>query len=349
MHKDNIRSQRKDAHVEHVLKQSTGLGNDFNRVHLIHQSIPSYDLAEVDLSANFGRFHWQTPIYINAMTGGSEWTKSINENLAHVAKKTGLPMALGSMHAAIKDSSLAPSFTSVRDINPDGFLMANVGADVPPSGAQQSIQLINADALQIHINAPQELIMPEGERTFKSWLSNIERIIQISEVPVIVKEVGFGMSKETIQKLYEIGVEYIDISGKGGTNFASIENQRRESQEMDYMSEWGQSTVISLLESRPYQNKISVLASGGVVTPLDAVKCIALGAQAVGMSKTILESVINNGVDITVQYVEDFIYQMKKVSLLIDAKNISEIRQSAKYLDQTLTHWLTERAGKSYE
>lgn len=349
MQHDNIRSQRKDAHVEHVLSQNTGIGNDFGRVHLIHQSIPKYDLSDINLSAQFSLFQWNTPIYINAMTGGSEWTKSINEKLALVAKETGLPMALGSMHAAVKDRSLSETFTIAREVNPKGFLMANVGADVPLKGAQQAIELIEADALQIHVNAPQELIMPEGERTFKSWLSNIETIIQEVKVPVIIKEVGFGMSVETMKALYEIGVQHIDISGKGGTNFAAIENQRREYQEMDYMSEWGQSTVISLLESKPYQSKLSVLASGGVTTPLDAMKCIALGAEAVGMSKTLLESVMHNGVDNSIQYVHDFVYQMKKIAVLVNAKDISEIQKSSTYLDYTLEHWLSQRVGKRYE
>lgn len=345
MQNDNIRSRRKDAHVEHVLNQHAELSNDFSRIHLIHQSIPKYDLSDIDLSAEFGNFSWKTPIYINAMTGGSEWTKSINEKLAEVARETGLPMALGSMHAAVKDPSLKHTFTIARKVNPIGYLMANVGADVPPEGALQAVQLIEAQAIQIHINAPQELIMPEGERKFRSWLFNIESIIHSVDVPVIVKEVGFGMSRETIKELYDIGVKHIDISGRGGTNFAVIENQRREHQEMDYMSRWGQSTVISLLESKSYQNKLSVLASGGITTPLDAVKSLALGAEAVGMSKTLLESVMHNGVEKTVQYVEDFIYQMKKISLLINAQNIKEIQHSPKYLDQTLTHWITERLG----
>ena len=349
MNNDDIRSRRKDAHVEHVLSQDRQIENDFGRIHLIHQSIPRYDLLEIDLSAEFGSFNWKTPIYINAMTGGSDWTKSINEKLAVVAEETGLPMALGSMHAAIKDESLKHTFTIAREMNRNGFLIANVGADVPLKGAQQAVELIDAQALQIHVNAPQELIMPEGERTFKSWLNNIEKIIKHIEVPVIVKEVGFGMSQETINNLYEVGVKHIDISGRGGTNFAVIENQRRAHQEMDYMSSWGQSTVITLLESKSYQHKISVLASGGVITPLDAVKCLALGAEAVGMSKNLLEHVMHHGVDETVQYVENFIYQMKKISVLINSQNIKEIQQSPRYLDQTLTHWLRQRVGMSNE
>ncbi len=349
MQNDNIRSRRKDAHVEHVLKQEPVFTDDFGRVHLIHQSIPKYDLSDIDLSAEFGSFNWRTPIYINAMTGGSEWTKSINGKLAQVAKETGLPMALGSMHAAIKDPSLKHTFTIARDINPNGFLMANIGADVPLEGAEQTIQLVDAQALQIHVNAAQELIMPEGERVFKSWLSNIENIIKHVDVPVIVKEVGFDMSQETMKELYDIGVKHIDISGRGGTNFAVIENQRRAHQEMDYMSSWGQSTVITLLESKSYQHKISVLASGGVITPLDAVKCLVLGAEAVGMSKNLLEHVMHHGVDETVQYVENFIYQMKKISVLINSQNIKEIQQSPRYLDQTLTHWLRQRVGMSNE
>lgn len=343
MNSENIRSKRKDEHVTHVLSQPISSSNDFERVHLIHQSLPKYDLMDIDLSSKFGNINWQTPIYINAMTGGSEWTKSINEKLARVAKETGLPMALGSMHAAVKDSALIHTFTIAREVNPDGFLMANVGADVPLAGAQQAIDMIDAQALQIHINVLQELVMPEGDRSFKAWLNNIESIVKQVRVPVIVKEVGFGMSKETIQQLLNLGVQYVDISGTGGTNFATIENLRREKQEMDYMSSWGQSTVISLIESQPFQSDISVLASGGINTPLDAIKCLSLGAEAVGISKALLERVMHNGVDDTIDFVHDFIRQMKKIALLINSKDIHMIQSSEKYLDASLEHWKTQR------
>ncbi|WP_257610779.1 alpha-hydroxy-acid oxidizing protein, partial [Oenococcus oeni] len=126
-------------------------------------------------------------------------------------------------------------------------------------------------------------------------MENIEAIVNAVNVPVIVKEVGFGMSKETYQSLLNVGVTYVDVSGRGGTNFVDIENERRSNKDMDYLSNWGQSTVESLLESSDFQDKLNVFASGGLRTPLDAVKCLALGAKAVGMSRPFLNQVEQAG------------------------------------------------------
>lgn len=345
----NERSIRKDEHVRHVLNQTQQNDTDFNRIHLVHHSLPDFNLEDIDLSSTFGAFNWAVPLYINAMTGGSEWTKDINKKLARVAEATGLPMALGSMHAAIKDASLKSSFSVARTMNPDGFLIANVGADVPVEHVQEVIDLIDANALQIHINAAQELIMPEGDREFKNWKQNIQMIVNTVNIPVIVKEVGFGMSRETIRSLLDLGVTYIDISGRGGTNFAEVENWRRKNQEMDYMQTWGQSTVISLLETAQFQNDAHILASGGVTTPLDAVKCLALGAQAVGLSKAVLERVVNDGVESTIHFINDFIYQMKKITLLTNSRNLEDLKKTPKVLSTELENWNTQRMGNTYE
>ncbi|CAM4247065.1 type 2 isopentenyl-diphosphate Delta-isomerase [Jeotgalicoccus halotolerans] len=349
MTKTNERSIRKDEHVRYVLNQTEKNETDFNRVHLVHHSLPDFNLEDIDLSSSFGVINWAVPLYINAMTGGSEWTKDINEKLALVAKATGLPMSLGSMHAAIKDPSVESSFSIARKMNPNGFLMANVGADVPVEHVHEIIELIDANALQIHINAAQELIMPEGDRQFKNWKQNIQQIINTVDIPVIVKEVGFGMSRETISSLLELGVIYIDISGRGGTNFAEIENLRRKNQEMDYMQTWGQSTVISLIESEHFQKNAHILASGGVTTPLDAVKCLALGARAVGLSKIVLERVMNDGVDNTVQFINDFIYQMKKITLLTNSRTLKDLNSTPRVLSSELENWKTQRMGNDDE
>lgn len=170
-------------------------------------------------------------------------------------------------------------------MNPEGMIFSNVGADVPVEKALEAVELLEAQALQIHVNSPQELVMPEGNREFVTWLDNIASIVSRVSVPVIIKEVGFGMSKELMHDLQQIGVKYVDVSGKGGTNFVDIENERRANKDMDYLSSWGQSTVESLLETTAYQSEISVFASGGLRTPLDAIKSLALGAKATGMSR----------------------------------------------------------------
>ena len=280
---DFQREQRKNEHVEIAMAQSDAPQSDFDRVRFVHHSIPSINVDEVDLTSRTTDFDMTYPIYINAMTG-SEWTKQINEKLAVVARETGLAMAVGSTHA-LRNPKMAESFSIARQTNPEGIIFSNVGADVPVDKAVEAVSLLDAQALQIHVNAPQELVMPEGNREFSTWLDNVATIVQRVDVPVIIKEVGFGMSKELYKDLIDVGVTYVDVSGKGGTNFVTIENERRSNKDMDYLANWGQSTVESLLESSAYQDSLNVFASGGVRTPLDVVKSLALGAKAVGMSR----------------------------------------------------------------
>ena len=290
---DFQREQRKNEHVEIAMAQSDAPQSDFDRVRFVHHSIPSINVDEVDLTSRTTGFDMTYPIYINAMTGGSEWTKQINEKLAVVARETGLAMAVGSTHAALRNPKMAESFSIARQTNPEGIIFSNVGADVPVDKAVEAVSLLDAQALQIHVNAPQELVMPEGNREFSTWLDNVAAIVQRVDVPVIIKEVGFGMSKELYKDLIDVGVTYVDVSGKGGTNFVTIENERRSNKDMDYLANWGQSTVESLLESSAYQDSLNVFASGGVRTPLDVVKSLALGAKAVGMSRPFLNQVEN--------------------------------------------------------
>ena len=282
---DFQREQRKNEHVEIAMAQSDAPQSDFDRVRFVHHSIPNINVDEVDLTSRTTDFDMTYPIYINAMTGGSEWTKQINAKLAVVARETGLAMAVGSTHAALRNPKMAESFSIARQTNPEGIIFSNVGADVPVDKAVEAVSLLDAQALQIHVNAPQELVMPEGNREFSTWLDNVATIVQRVDVPVIIKEVGFGMSKELYKDLIDVGVTYVDVSGKGGTNFVTIENERRSNKDMDYLANWGQSTVESLLESSAYQDSLNVFASGGVRTPLDVVKSLALGAKAVGMSR----------------------------------------------------------------
>lgn len=275
------------------MAQSDAPQSDFDRVRFVHHSIPNINVDEVDLTSRTTDFDMTYPIYINAMTGGSEWTKQINAKLAVVARETGLAMAVGSTHAALRNPKMAESFSIARQTNPEGIIFSNVGADVPVDKAVEAVSLLDAQALQIHVNAPQELVMPEGNREFSTWLDNVAAIVQRVDVPVIIKEVGFGMSKELYKDLIDVGVTYVDVSGKGGTNFVTIENERRSNKDMDYLANWGQSTVESLLESSAYQDSLNVFASGGVRTPLDVVKSLALGAKAVGMSRPFLNQVEN--------------------------------------------------------
>ncbi|MCE5130107.1 type 2 isopentenyl-diphosphate Delta-isomerase [Staphylococcus saprophyticus] len=340
---DNKREQRKNEHVEIAMAQGDATISDFDEIRFVHHSIPSVDVDDIDLTSQLKDFTLDQPLYINAMTGGSEWTKQINEKLAVIARETGIAMAVGSTHAALRNSKMASSFSIVRDTNPDGIIFSNVGADVPVDKAVESVKLLDAQALQVHVNAPQELVMPEGNRTFSTWMENLAQIVSRVDVPVIVKEVGFGMSKETIKSLNEIGVRYVDVSGRGGTNFVDIENERRTYKDMDYLGLWGQTTVESLLESASYQQDMDILASGGVRTPLDAVKCLALGASAVGMSRPFLNQVENYGITETLNYTAQFTDHMKKIMTMLDVKTIKDLKQTQMVFSPKLQSWIEQR------
>lgn len=340
---DLKREQRKNEHVEIAMAQQDASISDFDEMRFVHHSIPNIDVTDVNLQSELQDFTMKQPIYINAMTGGSEWTKNINEKLAIIARETGMAMAVGSTHAALRNAKMSSSFSVVRDANPEGMIFSNVGADVPVDKAEEAVKLLDAQALQVHVNSPQELVMPEGNRVFSTWMENLAQIIQRVKVPVIVKEVGFGMSKEMIKALNEIGVRYIDVSGRGGTNFVDIENERREYKDMDYLGQWGQTTVESLLESTAFQQDMNFFASGGVRTPLDAVKCLALGARAVGMSRPFLNQVENNGITATLDYAEQFTDHMKKIMTMLNAQSIDELKQAQIVYGPRLHAWIEQR------
>lgn len=340
---DFKREQRKNEHVEIAMAQTDATISDFDEIRFVHHSIPSIDVSDINLESSLKDFTLSQPLYINAMTGGSEWTKQINEKLAMIARESGMAMAVGSTHAALRNSKMASSFTIVRETNPNGIIFSNVGADVPVDKAVESVHLLDAQALQVHVNAPQELVMPEGNRIFSSWMDNLAQIVAHVDVPVIIKEVGFGMSKETIKQLHEIGIRYVDVSGRGGTNFVDIENERRSYKDMDYLSLWGQTTVESLLESTSYQRDMDILASGGVRSPLDVIKCLALGASAVGMSRPFLNQVENYGITETLNYTEQFTEHMKKIMTMLDARSPKDLKNAQMIFGPKLQSWIDQR------
>ncbi len=339
----SIQSHRKDEHVSLAIKfydKTSHAG--FDQLRFVHQGIPEICLDDIDTSTTIENIKMDFPIYIEAMTGGSEYTKKLNQKLARIAKSTGIAMATGSQSVALKDNSVASSFEIVRETNPNGIVFSNLGASADVLRAKAAVKMMNSDAIEIHINTPQEMIMPEGDREF-NWIKNIKSIQEELACPVIVKEVGFGMTKETIQQLVDAGVKNINISGKGGTSFSKIENYRRKKQEMDYLEDWGQTTVESLLEAQPFKDKTNIIASGGIRTPLDAVKAIALGANSVGIAAPILYSLIKNGEEETIEFINDFIYGMKSIMTMLGAKNLSELKSKKLILSSDLLSYVSQR------
>ncbi|BDR52252.1 hypothetical protein KIM372_01590 [Bombiscardovia nodaiensis] len=327
----NPDSQRKNDHIRLALaQQQAPKRNAFDDVRFLHHSLCAVDQASVSTATQVCGQDWPLPFYINAMTGGSAQAGSINAQLATAAALTGLAMATGSQHAALRRPELEPTFTTVRDHNPNGFVFANVGPTVSPEQAVRAVKMLAASALQIHINPVQEAVMTEGDRDYGSWPERIRAIAAAVPVPVVVKEVGFGLSRPTIELLATLGVNTVDISGRGGTDFAVIENERRVDRAYWYMDNWGLSTVLALLgasQPLPVQG-VELLASGGVRSPLDVVKALALGAQAVGVSGHFLATLTAGGVEGLVDEINDWARQVRALMSLLGARTVADLRRS---------------------
>ncbi|WP_025729080.1 type 2 isopentenyl-diphosphate Delta-isomerase [Atopobacter phocae] len=338
-------NSRKDDHLTLALQKYHQNLTFEQAVRFVHHGLPQCDVQAVDSSVEVLHQKHSSPFFINAMTGGSDSAFKINQQLAQVAEATGLAMATGSMSQALKDSMHAKSYEIIRSTHPNGYLMANLGPDYTVQQAQEAVHLIQANALQIHINAAQELVMPEGDRAFKQWLDRIEAIVHGVSVPVIVKEVGFGMSYQTIDLLNQIGVHTIDISGAGGTNFAQIENARRRHHFQSNFNTWGIPTPLALLEASriPNDRRPTIIASGGIQSPMDVVKALAMGAQWVGISGYWLKFIHEHGVEQTIEEVNVWKEEIKHIMTLLSACTVNDLLKTDLVFDEATVNWAKQR------
>ncbi|MBP2240695.1 isopentenyl-diphosphate delta-isomerase [Cytobacillus eiseniae] len=337
------RSKRKWDHIRYALATGQEQKAGFEDITFIHQSLPNCSLDEIKLDTKIGGLSVSSPIFINAMTGGGgERTLQINRDLAIVAEKMGMAISVGSQMAALKDPAEAKTYQIVRKENPNGMVIGNLGSEATVDQAKAAIQMIEANALQIHLNVVQELTMPEGDRDFSSALLRIENIVKGANVPILVKEVGFGMNKEAVEQLFSIGVSAVDIGGFGGTNFARIENNRRKST-LAFFDEWGIPTTVSIAEAKATSKQGAVLASGGIQTSLEIAKAIALGADGVGVAGYFLKILMKEGVDTLVEELHVIHEELKMMMTALGAKNLKELQNAQIIISGKTYHWLNER------
>ncbi|MFC6463718.1 type 2 isopentenyl-diphosphate Delta-isomerase [Marinilactibacillus sp. GCM10026970] len=335
-------NNRKNEHVSLSEKFYDHGQSSFDDVRFVHHSFPQMDVKDVDMSVQLDGLTFHVPFFINAMSGGSRWTGKVNEKLATIARETGLAIATGSVSAALKDPEQEGTFKIVRETNPNGLVFANLGAGHGLENAKRVVDLLQADAMQIHINAPQEIVMPEGDREFSGWIENIQEIVQGLGVPVIAKEVGFGMSRETVQLLESVGVQMIDISGRGGTNFAQIENYRRPEQKLDDLESWGQTTVESLLEAHEVVQSARIIASGGIRRPMEMVKALSMGASLTGLSSQFMHMALED-VDQTIETVHAWKAEIASIMTLLGTKNIADLNKTDLILSGQAADWCAAR------
>jgi isopentenyl-diphosphate delta-isomerase len=295
---------RKSDHIRINLEENvrSGLTTGLEQYRFIHQALPELNLSDIDLTQTlFGR-QVKAPILISSMTGGTEAARQINQVLAEATHITGVAMGVGSQRVALEHPEAVESF-QVRKFAPNSLLFANLGAVQLNYGygideCQRAVDMIEADALILHLNALQEAVQPEGDTLFAGLLQKIEKVCKTLPVPVIAKEVGWGFSAEAAGMLASAGVKAIDIAGAGGTSWSQVEMHRAKNESQARLAaaflDWGIPTADSILQVRQAAPELIILASGGLRSGVDIAKCIALGACLGGMASPFLRAAVES-------------------------------------------------------
>lgn len=348
-------SSRKLEHIKICLEKDVdfkGKKTWFEFVELIHNAAPEIDIENVDTSTEFLGRKFSACILIEGMTGGAKESEVINKNLAEAAAKLNIPMGLGSQRAAIENPELRSSFEVARSVSDELFLIANIGgvqlAEHGVEYAEKAIEMVKANALAIHLNPLQEIVQPHGTTNFKGVLRMIERLVNEVSIPIIVKEVGCGISGALARKLEEIGVSAIDVSGAGGTNWTLIERIRalevadvRRVRIGKIFEDWGIPTAAATLEVCSTV-KIPVISSGGIRSGLDVAKALALGASMAGIARPLLYPAVSNA-ERVIEVLKGYIDELKVAMFLTGCKDIDSLRRADIFISGPLLEWMRQR------
>jgi isopentenyl-diphosphate Delta-isomerase len=328
---------RKADHIRINLDEDvrSGLTNGLENYHFIHRALPEIDLADVDMSVNIFGKTLQAPILVSSMTGGTPQAAVINQNLSTAAQAAGIAMGVGSQRAGIEHAELAYTF-QVRKFAPTILLFANLGAvqlnyTYTVDQCRRAVEMIEADALILHLNALQEALQPEGDTRFAGLLDKIEKVCRALPVPVIVKEVGWGISAEDARRLGEVGVSAIDVAGAGGTSWSQVEMYRTGDESLARVAaafrDWGIPTAASIQAVRDTIPHLPVFASGGLRNGVDIAKCIALGASLGGMAGPFLRAAARSTEDVLAA-VYEIARELKVTMFAAGARTIDDLHQT---------------------
>jgi len=336
MTKDTNISNRKDDHIQINLEEDvkSSMSTGLERYQLVHQALPEISLSDVDMSQDlFGKV-LPVPLLISSMTGGTEQANLINRNLATAAQEIGCCMGVGSQRAAIENPDVTDTF-NIRKYAPGILAFANIGAVQLNYGygidqCQKAVDMIEADALVLHLNPLQEALQLEGNTNFSKLAMKIAEIKKSLTVPLIVKEVGWGISKETAKRLFEAGVDAIDVAGAGGTSWSQVEMHRMkdpyQGQTAAAFRDWGIPTAISIENARWASEDWPIFASGGLRTGVDITKCLALGATLGGMAGVFLKAASQN-LETTINVIKMIIDQIRIALFATGSKDLQSLNR----------------------
>ncbi|MCS7102585.1 MAG: type 2 isopentenyl-diphosphate Delta-isomerase [Candidatus Korarchaeum sp.] len=338
----DLTNRRKAEHIEIALSDEVDLSfkfNWFDSVRLMHNALPDHSFDDIDLSWRFLGYELEAPLLIEGMTGGHESSLPINEALAGAAHAERIAIGVGSQRAALKDRSLIGTYRVVREVAHDVPVIANLGVshilgEEGTDNAKRAIDMIDADAIAIHLNPLQELIQPEGDKNFSDSLISIRDLVRELDVPVIIKEVGSGLSYGLSLTLRRTGVEYLDVAGQGGTSWSLIEGKRAPEGSLERkasirFADWGIPTPVSIIEAS--RADLKVIGSGGVRSGIDAAKCIALGARAAGAARPFFLAAARGGVESVVTTIRSFKFELKLATFLTGSLTPDQLRLRKSY------------------
>lgn len=333
----DIRKRKKD-HVDLTLTDGTqySIKTGFENYYFLHDALPELNIHEISTDALLLGQTFDFPLFISSMTGGYADAAPVNSMIAEFCEQNNLPFGVGSQRAMLEDSSLTHTFSIVRSKAPNAFICGNIGGvqlidNVQESMVRKLIDSIEANALIVHLNPLQELMQPEGDRNFRGVLDGIERLISFSEVPVIVKETGAGISQYTAKRLLNVGVSVIDVAGAGGTSWAKVENFRDSAvHPLHEFDDWGIPTAICLqqINALQWERSFDLIASGGIRSASDMAKALCFGATFTASAQPIIKSLKNDGLEALQRYYDELKTSFIYILALLGCSSIQELRAS---------------------
>ena len=351
--------QRKIEHIGVALGQDISVAQraNWNDIQFVHQALPEVDLDEIDTSVNFFGHRLRYPIFMSSLTGGHPDVTSINRNLALAAEYYGLALGVGSQRAGIINPDVASSYAVTREYAPHTFLIANIGAPqlitqsrhapFTIGQVERAIEMIDANALAIHMNSLQEAAQPEGDRRAAGEAAALKALTGQIEVPVIAKETGAGICREQALLLRSCGVAAIDVGGAGGSSMSAMEAARSEARGDErtrniglLFRDWGIATPVSIVEASVAH--VPLIATGGVRNGLDMARAFAMGATLAGMGFPFLKAA-SESYEAVCELVEGIVSELKVAMQLSGAVSIEQLQQADIVVTGETRNWLTMR------